>query len=273
MKNPIDRAKRESLIDHIEENLWEMWSNFGQGPGCALHVSNDVLWFETPIPIIPYNGVLRFQARTEVDHSIEMIVQHFRRKKAQFMWVLHPSAQPADLNDRLINHGLKYVEPIPGMARELKNLPDVPPLPNGIEVHEVVGEGEASAFYQFAAWRWNVPEAYQEQYSEIVKCFRFGEPDTKAFMWQAWHAGQPIAKAGLYLGSESAGIYAVVTKPEARRQGLARILTLVALHKARSCGYPLAVLHSSPMAEGLYQSLGFSTIAKLLLYASEEVHI
>lgn len=271
--NKIDLTDRTTLIHHIEENLWEMWSNFGRGPGCSLHEDEYTLWFETPIPIIPYNGVIKFQADSAVDQHIDSILQHFRRKRAQFMWVLHPSSRPADLRDRLLRQGLIDVEPIPGMARSLEDLPEVPHLPNGIQIREAVGAKDSSAYYQFATWRWNVPEGYQQQYASIVKCFQFGQPGSKAHMWQAWRAGQPIAKAGMYLGSNAAGIYAVATRPEARRLGLASALTLTALHKARSFGYPLAVLHSSPMAESLYRSLGFATLAEFRLFASQETHI
>ena len=59
----------------------------------------------------------------------------------------------------------------------------------------------------------------------------------------------------------------------ARRLGLAGILTLIALKKARTLGKNLAVLHSTPMAENLYRSLGFETMAEFRLFASKEVHI
>jgi ribosomal protein S18 acetylase RimI-like enzyme len=152
-------------------------------------------------------------------------------------------------------------------------LPKLPPLPADIEIRKIVDERDASAFHQFATWRWNVPEEYKEHYAAIVEEFRFGQSGSKAFMWQAWRAEQPISKVALYLGARSAGIYAVVTRPEARRLGLASTLTLTALREARSLGYRLAVLHSSPMAQSLYQSLGFDTIAEFRLFASEEVHI
>lgn len=73
---------------------------------------------------------------------------------------------------------------------------------------------------------------------------------------------------------ERVGRYlAIVTKPEARRLGLASILTLTALKTARMLGKNFAVLHSTPMAENLCRSLGFETIVEFRLFASEEVHI
>ena len=189
------------------------------------------------------------------------------------MWVYHPSSKPADLQERLLKYGLKDVEPIPGMARTLDDLEEEPSVPDGIDIRKVESDRDVSAFYQFAVWRWNVPEQHQAEYESIVKCFRFGEPNTKAHMWQAWREGTPVAKAGMYLTPSSAGIYAVATRPEARRLGLARALTLTALHEARSLGSEVAVLHSTPMAEGLYRSIGFETDADFRLFASEEVYI
>jgi hypothetical protein len=54
---------------------------------------------------------------------------------------------------------------------------------------------------------------------------------------------------------------------------LASILSLAALKTAQALGRDLAVLHSTPMAEPLYRSLGFETIADFHLFASDEVHI
>lgn len=42
-------------IHELEVNLWGMWSHFGRGQGCILHDEGEILWYETPIPIIPYN--------------------------------------------------------------------------------------------------------------------------------------------------------------------------------------------------------------------------
>lgn len=270
--NKDELSLRSTFLCELEENLWEVWSTWGCGPGCSLHEEEDLIWFETPIPIIPYNGVLKFQLQTDADRVINEIMEHFRDRKAQFMWVYHPSSEPGDLQERLLKHGMKDVEPIPGMARTLEDLEEITPVPDDIEVRKVGSEKDASAFYQFAAWRWDVPEQHQSQYESIVKCFRFGEPNTNAHLWQAWREGKPVAKAGMYLSPNSAGIYAVATRPEARRLGLARALTLTALHEARSRGYRVAVLHSTPMAEGLYQSIGFDTIAEFRLFMSEEVH-
>jgi GNAT superfamily N-acetyltransferase len=265
---------RDLLINEIERNLWETWANWGRGPGCVLHDESDVLWFETPLPIIPYNGVLRFSVSDDSEHQVNAIINRFQDRQVPFIWVLHPSSRPPDLSHRLVDRGLKDVEPIYGMARSLASLPDLPALPSNIQVRKVADEHDANALIQFASWRWSIPEEHQPAYTKIVSQeFRFGMPGAKAHMWQAWREDQPIAKAALYLGSRSAGIYAVATRPEARRLGLASFLTVTALHYARDAGYHLAVLHSTPMAQKLYKSIGFTSIAEFRLFASDDVHI
>jgi GNAT superfamily N-acetyltransferase len=271
--NELQPSLKTTFLRELEENLWEVWSIFGHGPECSLHQENNLIWFETPIPIIPFNGVLKFQLQSNPDQMIKGITDHFRERKAQFMWIYHPSSEPHDLRERLLRHGMKDVEPIPGMARTLEELEEIPTVPDGIEIRKVESERDSSAFYQFATWRWNVPKQHRAHYESIARCFRYGEPGSKAHMWQAWRKGKPVAKTGMYLTSTSAGIYGVATRPEARRLGLARTLTLTALREARLQGCQVAILHSTPMAEKLYQSIGFATVAEFRLFASEEVNI
>lgn len=188
------------------------------------------------------------------------------------MWIVHPSSLPRDLPKRLQKRGFKEVELMPGMARSLFNLPEIPSLPDGMEIRKVLEEGDASEYYSFASWRWSVPEEFNQQLSATLAGFQLGKPETKAHAWQVWHNGQPVAKAGAFFTIGSVGVYGVATKPEARRLGLGSILTLTVLEFAQLVGKNLAILHSSPMAESLYSSLGFEAIANFHIYAPEYVN-
>ncbi len=270
--NELDFHDKTALINELESNLWEYWSHFGRGPGCALHDEGDTLWFETPIPILPYNGILKFQAENSMDQKIDGLINHFNDRQVAFFWLVHPTA-PLDLPNQLTERGLQEIEILPGMTRNLENLPEFPPLPDDIEVRKAMDESDINALPDFSAWRWNVPEEYKKTLAAILSTLEFAKPNSKAHLWQAWRNGQPIAKAGMYAGSKSAGIYAVSTKPEARGLGLARFLTLIALKEAQTLGKTLAVLHSTPMAQSLYHSLGFEPIADFRVFASVAGHI
>jgi len=265
----IPGYSKEEIIHQVELNLWETWANFGRGPECTLHDEDDVLWFETPIPIIPYNTVLRFQVEQDVEQRIDALVQGYAKRNVAPLWIVHPSSVPTDLPKRLQKRGYQEIEIAPCMARSLENdLSETPPIPDGVEIREAIGEKDVMELYGLAAWRWGVPDEYRPQLKKIFEEFKVGERTTNTRFWLAWKDGVPISKVALYNGSGSAGIYAVATKPEARGLGVASILVNVALQAAREMGHKLAVLDSSPLAEKLYQRLGFTTIAPLRLYSS-----
>ncbi|HUG33718.1 MAG TPA: GNAT family N-acetyltransferase [Anaerolineales bacterium] len=259
---------KEEVIHQVELNLWETWSNFGRGPGCTLHEEDDALWFETPIPIIPYNTVLRFQVQHDVDERIDFLINRYAERNVVPLWIVHTTTMPGDIAERLQKRGFQEIELVPGMARLLENLPEPPPIPEGVEIREAREEQDLSELYGFAAWRWGVPEEFRPQLEGMIKQFNIGERGSNVRFWMAWKDGAPISKIGLYNGSGSAGIYAVATKPEARGLGLASILMDTAMQAARDMGQKLCVLDSSPLAEKLYERLGFIRVASIPLYST-----
>ena len=263
----------DTVLRALEHNLWEFWSWFGRGPGCTLYDEGDALWFDTPIPTLPYNTVLRFAVTSDADRRIDSLVQHYRRRRVAFLWMVHPSSMPSDLGERLQKRGLEEVEAISGMAANLADLPEPPSAPEGFEIHELDDETTTSHLLEFAAWRWHVPAEAQPHLNAFNQVFCIGTPSAKIRCWLAWHEGVPVSKAILHCAAGAAGIYAVATKPEARGQGLASTLTLEALRAARQTGYELGVLHSTPIAKRLYAMLGFRPVAPYRIFASEAIHL
>ncbi|MEK6222376.1 MAG: GNAT family N-acetyltransferase [Chloroflexota bacterium] len=264
---------KDTFLRELEVNLWEVWSNFGKGKNSELHTDENVIWFRTPLSTIPYNGVLKFQMKENIENQIDDIINKCSEGGRQFIWLVTPSSEPKDLAKRLEDRGLIEIDVLPGMARELTNLPEVPEIPIGIEIQEIVGEHGKDEFIEFATWRWSVGDENIEIYREIVAPFQLGHPESKFAVWQAWKEGIPVSKVAVYRTEKSVGVYAVATRPEARRQGLARLLTLYALKEMQAEGYEVAILHSSPMAEKLYASMGFETQANFHLFASVDTHI
>lgn len=176
---PIDE-----VVHQVELNLWETWSNFGRGPGCSLHDEGDVLWFETPIPVLPYNTVLKFQVENNIDKRVDALVNRFKERNVPQLWIVHPSYRPKDLPERLEKRGLQEIEIAPCMGRGLENLPDMLPLPDGVEIREAVGEQDLMELYGLAAWRWGVPEEFRPQLSQMSRNSRSANAlPTRAFGW------------------------------------------------------------------------------------------
>ena len=265
----IDGILRDEALRELEENLWSFWSHFGRAPGCALREEPELLAFDTPIPILPYNGVLRFRAAhwsdAKIEARIDDLFAHYRGRNVPFWWLLHPTSAPSDLGARLSARGFADVELIQGMAAKLDDLPAKPQLKPGVTLHEVQSRRDADLMLELVSWRWHVPEAARSHLDQMGDHFLLGShPIGRG--WVAFKDGVPLAKVVTHTTPTSVGLYGVATKEEARGLGLAHALSLTALHAARDEGAKLAVLHSTPMARNLYASIGFRDVAPLHLF-------
>jgi GNAT superfamily N-acetyltransferase len=68
------------------------------------------------------------------------------------------------------------------------------------------------------------------------------------------------------MGAGTAGIYFVMTIPEARRQGIGAAITLKALQEARELGFQTGVLGASSMGHSVYKSIGFKEYCRIGIY-------
>jgi len=251
----------------LEENLWSLWSRFGRGDGCVLHEESDALWFDTPIPTLPYNAVIRFAVEHDVDRRIDALFAHYRKRGVPFLWMVHPGARPLDLAERLCARGMEEAETCPGMSMRLAELPKAKVPPGGFELREVTDETQAARLLELVGWRWAVPPQVLPMLPAVTRAFEVGRPGSVVRSWLAWRDGVPVAKVLLHLAAGAAGVYGVATIPEARGLGLARALTLEAFATARHEGYGLGVLHSTPMARNMYEKIGFRFQADFRIFA------
>ena len=80
--------------------------------------------------------------------------------------------------------------------------------------------------------------------------------------------GVPVAAAGAFDHDTDCGIYNVAPLEHARRRGLAAALTAQHLSEARARGCRTASLQATPMAEGVYASIGFHVLGRILEFAA-----
>ena len=105
-----------------------------------------------------------------------------------------------------------------------------------------------------------------DQTSYLREVYRAAKVDERTLLWVALHDGEAISKAAVHLAGGVAGVYGVASKDSARGLGLARLCTVPALQDAHRRGYRTSVLHATPMAVSLYESLGFRHVAPFELF-------
>jgi GNAT superfamily N-acetyltransferase len=263
-----------NALRDIEASLQAHWSLFGRWSRGGLHDEDGLLWFETPIPHLPYNGVIRTglgEAET-ADRSIAGAIDRFRSRGVEFLWFTHPSATPSDLGERLAAHGLQPAEQVTCMSLDLAGWEAPPPVSDGVTFHEVRDDMGVRIYSDLTARYWDIPPRERPLLAELHRGWARNEAaaDGPGVRYLALLDGRPVGKGYLSLVGRPgvAAIFGMSVVPEARRRGVAAGLVTTLLRRARESGFSRVVLHSSEAAVGVYRRAGFAESCRLTIFAT-----
>ncbi len=259
-----------ALAAVIEAHHWEFYAFLGRSPHGQLREDWATQWLMTGIPHPMFNGV--FGARLpadRVDAAIEETMAPFRARRAPMCWWTGPSTWPADLGERLVAHGLRRAEDLPGMAVALLSLSEELPEPAGWTIERVADPETLWQFVDLFAQGFRFSEPVRDALfaREVELGFDPGLP-WRRYLGRLW--GEPVAVSGMFLGASVACIECVATLPGARRQGVGTAMTRAPLREARDMGYRTGILTATPQGCGVYQRLGFRSYCQFVTYAWAE---
>ena len=266
-------------VEAIEQAFVAQWAHFGQGPGGGFHDDGEITWIEAPVPELPYNAVVRTCLTGNVDERIEEIIGHFLARAVQFMWLVHPTAQPPDLAARLARRGLRLVEHGTGMSLDLDRWEPSTPKPNGaIRYAEVIDEDGLHTYEELVADYW---ELRPESRAYVFGINRWAHELGHGARYVAFKDERPVGKAymsytvgadAVSMSEHTAGIFGVYVRPEARGHHVATTLMELMIDLAARRGRRRVVLHASEMAFSLYLRMGFAARCPLPVYATTPLH-
>ncbi|MBW3537465.1 MAG: GNAT family N-acetyltransferase [Actinobacteria bacterium] len=265
-------------VEAIEQAFISQWAHFGQGPGGQFHSDGDLIWTEAPVTELPYNAVVRTRLGADADGRIDEVIDHFRRRGVQFMWPVLPTTEPADLARGLVQRGLAFVEHGTGMSLDPAHWKIEPRATDGPIDYVEVDNNNMWAYEELIAQYWELRDESRE-YVFGVNSWAHGLGHGRRLV--AFQDGQPVGKAYLSytLGEDSqsvstdtASIFGVYVKPEARGYRVATTLMELLIDAAFESGRKRVVLHSSQMALALYLRMGFAARCSLPVYATTPLH-
>lgn len=257
-----------SVIAEIEDALFAQWSHFGRWPRGQLHDEDGVLWFETPIPHLPYNGVIRTRiAEGAAGPTISNVIERFRVRDVEHFWVVHPGAAPDNLGDRLAAHGLAPVERMICMSLDLADW-EPAPVSRDVTFEEVLGDDALQTYSDLAARYWEISGEERDLVAEFHR--HWGPGRAPGHRYLAVADGNAIGKAYLSLAGPPgvASVYGMFVPPEARGRGVAGGLTTTMLQQAKDHGFHRVVLHATDMAVGVYRRVGFVEQCTITVFAT-----
>lgn len=255
-----------SLIDAMELNTHEAWLCFAHGLGATVHDEPHLLWFFSGLPFHLANGIVNARfPENRLEDILSEHLQQFATKQVPMAWLIGPSTRPVDLGNRLQTHGWMPGGEAPGMAIELQTLNEAFSSPPSLTIERIHDAETLRTWLRVMTVGSDIPEEGLKLLLELVSRHGFMD-NPSVHYYLGVLAGKPVATSLLYLGAGVAGIYNVATLPEARHQGIGSALTLAPLLQARTWGYRVGTLQSSPMGLHLYQRLGFREYCKFHAY-------
>lgn len=253
-----------ALTAAIEDNTAEFLMRLGTAGGGEQRDDGTVRWSIGGSPIDYHNCVVGADLEpAEADTVVAESARLMRERGVPGCWHVGPSMRPADLGERLLRAGFRYGGEEPGMAVDLRLVPHRELA--DLHVRRVRDKGELSVWARTLARGFGEGAREADWVEEVYGRLGFAANG----LWRHYLGftdGEPMATSSLFLGGGVAGIYFVMTVPEARRQGIGAAITAAALHDAAAHGYRIGVLAASAAGRRVYARLGFAEYCRFDLY-------
>lgn len=256
-----------ALTEAMEANMFGYMAYYAkQLPEMTVLDQDDLLVIDSGIPSDTFNYICRAKlSEPNIDIRIEEAINYFKAKNLPMAWWVGPGTQPSNLGDYLVQHGLKCTEYARGMIANLHDIPDDYPLPKELIIKQITTVDELSYFADVVASVFHPPDPCVQLFYNKIGDMAFQE-NSPTYFYLGYLQGEPVATSVLFLAEGVAGIYAVATKAQARKQGIGTALTLAALQDARKLGYQIGALQASTDGQHLYTRIGFKPCCQFHIY-------
>lgn len=255
-----------ALTEAIEGNIAALVAITRALPGASGAEEADLEWAISGAPFPNLNPVAgaRFTP-TNADARIEATLEPYKARGVPLLWYTGPGSQPADLGQHLLAHGFSHDSDDPGMAIDLRTLPEPTPLDAQVAIVRVRDLAALRTWAAVAAAGFEFPAGAETVIEPFLAVYSLDDAAPVRF-YLATVDDAPAACSMLVLGGGVAGIYTVATMPNFRRRGLGAALTLAPLYDARALGYRAGVLEASEMGHPIYLRLGFHVCCTIGFY-------
>lgn len=234
----MTKINRDTCIS----NLLDYWKALAHADG-DWRVSGTTLSVTTGIDDPLYNPIFSFEAEN-----------NFKIKAGRSLWHFPNLERP-------IPAGLLSWGPIPIMASCLSQLPDIPDS-NEFKIMILENCDDLLPYFEPAQISFELDEKRSAQYRKTLEANA-----AKLIHFVIVDEDTPVGFASLFTGSGYAGAYNLAVLPEYRRRGMASMLHIARMRKARELGFEYITLQATPMAIALDTRLGFETVEELnILY-------
>jgi ribosomal protein S18 acetylase RimI-like enzyme len=241
------RYLRRALTHPATANLQAFLGAVGSLPGGELHERDGVLWCRSPIPWPMFNGAI---ASADGDGAAEAVGSLVEGGRPWFAWQL-PDSPPALVEAAARAGAREFDGREPWVQARVADLAE-PEVPASVTIEEVDDEAGYRLWAAMMREIYGFPELGERAWTMPGELLGWS-----GLPWRQWIAyadGEPAGITLLYCGGGIATLLGVGTKPEARRRGIGRLVTLLPLKRS---GQEVAGFFATEEGMQLYRALGF----------------
>ena len=271
MNKILTDLSRPAIVAALRQNFYDVcWELRDHWKQAVFEGTEKQRRWWTPMPAaFIFNTAISLQppAGDETKHIHESIDFFQSKGRESFSWWLATGLEESRWGDQLEAHGFRFETGSPGMAVDLKIVPESVPVPEGYQIQQVEDTESMKTWLKIFLSGYGFPPDWEAPSLDFMLA-ALSDPNGMSYL--AFVHDQPVAVSTIFYRAGVAGIYSVATLKEWRGKGLGAAVTLHPLLDARAKGYRVGTLQSSVMGFKVYQHLGFKEVCRMNHYSWKE---
>lgn len=254
--NDVEGLSNENYLESIRVHA------AFQSP-CEVHDRDGILLVAgaTGFPGSYWNAGARNSLDVKPKDMDEAARAFFAPKRRMFTFTVIEK-QDGDLEEYLLANGYETRFGMPCMS-VTEPLPERS-APEGMRIETMTTAQHARDFVAASAAAYSIVLPEKHIYALFAKPEALLREDILGAI--AYRGEEPVAAGFAFMSGEGAGLYWIGARPDAGRNGLGTLMTVLTTNMAFARGAKVVTLQASKFGEPIYQRLGFETYDQLRRY-------
>jgi GNAT superfamily N-acetyltransferase len=231
-------------------------------PGMTVTEESGFLAVDCGLPSDTFNVLVvrEMSARAQV---LAMVDRFNARGFPLAVWYWGGNLEEAD-QALFPQHGLWSAETHVAMAAHLSEVKARPLPPPALEIKRVTTASELLQFGEVMALLFGASDEGRHVFAYFQRLAQHPPGSFPAMRhYLGTLDGTVVAVGTLFVGSQTTGIYDLLTRDDYRRRGIGSVMFQHLLNESSTCNRRLCVLQASPDGLGIYSRAGFKAVGEV----------
>ncbi len=257
MPELITSGTTENLINANEENFLSYTRKYSSINNHYFQENEQIMLSISDVDGISVINNCVSKSRMEESKVIETLKQYKDAGKP-VLWTVFPRTKPENIQELFKKNGVLHLERNLLMHFDMTNLDENQKLPKGLLIKQIDDIKSLSEWAKLYAIGFGLTDSIKNfMINEHADLFLDKTISGKHYI--AYLNSKPVGASSVFMANGVAGIYNVVTAPDARRRGIGEAVTKRAMTAGKKAGYVYATLQATKKGLPVYQKIGYKS--------------